>query len=254
MPNLLRHLRLLIPLIAISCKSLPVGKPAMPDARPLGFLLEQIDKNTVETPWMSAKAVISVESPEATTSFTSQIRLVRDSAIWINFKKLSIEAARALITRDSFFIINYLGKDYYARDIRSLEDMLSLPGSFDLLQDILLGHPVLMDTGFLSVDTDTLSYVLSSNKEAVEKKYWFDSGTFGLKKMQYSDRRAGEYIGVLQGDFSISWKGAPFPSYRLIEFTDTERIRRTAEIRFSEVEFSDPKPLRFEIPSHYQPK
>lgn len=252
MPMHLRYAALLLPLLLlISCRTMRTASGSMPELKPLPFLLEKIAKNRIRTDWMSAKANVSVESPEMTISFTSNIRLIRDSVIWINFKKLSIEAARAMITKDSIFIINYLSKQYIARDLKFLEENFNLPGSFQMLQEIILGNPVLLDSVDLTADVDTFAYVLSGQSKNFKNEYWFDSATFGLKKMKWTERYSQNRVHVSQNDFSESCKGVPFSMHRFIEYFDTRNTTRSADIQFTEVEFTDPKPLRFEVPDQY---
>jgi hypothetical protein len=253
MPDKSRYLVFLLPLLLfISCRTARNASGSMPELKPLSFLLEKIAKSRITTDWLSAKAAIAIESPEMNISFSSNIRLIRDSVIWINFKKLSIEAARAMITKDSVFIINYLGKQYIARDLKFLEDNFNLPGSFDMLQDIILGNPVLLDSVDITAEVDTFAYVLAGQSEKYKNEYWFDSATFGLKKMHWEERFSRNKISLLQTDFSESYKGAPFSMHRYLEYFDDRDTRRSADIQFSEVEFTDPKPLRFEVPEHYE--
>lgn len=248
----IRYAVLLIVCTAVACKSFRPAAGTVPEVRALAYLLDKIAANRVETDWLSARASISLESPEMNISFTSNIRLMKDSIIWINFKKLSIEAARACITKDSVFVINYLSKQYIARDLNFIEENFNLPASFDMLQDVLLGNPVQLDSGVLSVDVDTFSYILSGSSGGYNREYWFDAATYGMKKMNWTERRSQEKVAVSQNDFSISWKGAPFPLHRHIEYLDAQRTLRALDIQFSEVAFRDPKPLRFEVPEHYE--
>lgn len=73
-------------------------------------------------------------------SFSGNLRVYRDSLIWISLRSFNIEGFRILISQDSLKAINRLKNEYYAEDISMLEEIAKIDLSFNDLQSILLNE------------------------------------------------------------------------------------------------------------------
>src|SRR5690606_1391550 len=115
--------------------------PALPatEVRSAGFLVEKLknrDVSGIKT--LTARAEIFAEGEGRSVAANANIIWIRDSVLWVNVKKLGVEAARALVTKDSIYLINRLDKTYSIKGLESLQKQYSLPAGFALLQDAVL--------------------------------------------------------------------------------------------------------------------
>ena len=76
--------------------------------------------------------------------FTANIRIRKDSAIWINISAFGISAARIFITPDSFFLIMQLKKEYKRLPMKDAAKVLPVLLDFAALQHLILGEPLNM--------------------------------------------------------------------------------------------------------------
>jgi len=76
-------------------------------------------------------------SIDQTANFNLRVR--RDSAIWLSGSLIGIEGVRALLTPDSVRVVNRLQKSYFAGDYAYLSQLLGVPVSYEQMQAILLG-------------------------------------------------------------------------------------------------------------------
>ena len=70
------------------------------------YLQKQLKAKELDVEWLSAKARITYKDVEQTRKFTANIRMRKDSIIWMNVKKINVEAYRILITTDSIYVID----------------------------------------------------------------------------------------------------------------------------------------------------
>jgi hypothetical protein len=93
-------------------------------------------------------------------SFSGNIRIIKDSVIWLSIGKFGFEGVRALLTKDSIKVINKLEREYFSGDYVFLRDILGFSLSYDILQSMLLGEDFqsYADTG----------YVLKNNENRAE--------------------------------------------------------------------------------------
>ncbi|MBT9393301.1 DUF4292 domain-containing protein [Hymenobacter sp. NST-14] len=68
------------------------------------------------------------------------LRIRKDSVIWISASLIGIEGGRIYITRDSVQVLDKLHREYYAGDFEYLSQRLNVPVNFEMLQALLLGN------------------------------------------------------------------------------------------------------------------
>lgn len=90
---------------------------------------------------LSFRTKLKYEDKYNKNSAKMYVRMQKDSLIWIQISaNIGIRGLRALVRRDSAFVIDYVNKEYAKYDFESLSKELNFPVNFDLLQAILLGN------------------------------------------------------------------------------------------------------------------
>ncbi|OGX91425.1 DUF4292 domain-containing protein [Hymenobacter coccineus] len=92
------------------------------------------------SPYLTAKGKVQATIKGDEKSATINIRMRRDSAIWVSAGLLGFEGVRALLTPDSVRVINRLDKTYFAGGYDYLTKLLNVPVSFAQAQALLLGN------------------------------------------------------------------------------------------------------------------
>ncbi len=93
-----------------------------------------------DSPFLTAKGKVQATLKGNQQSATINVRMRRDSAIWLSAGLLGIEGVRALLTPDSVRVINRLEKTYFAGGYDYLTKLLNVPVSFAQAQALLLGN------------------------------------------------------------------------------------------------------------------
>jgi hypothetical protein len=251
-PILLFSLSILLSLGFGACKTpKPVvgGGPAK--ERSADFVIKKMAATRMDADWLSAKLKVNHESPDMSISFTGNIRLRRDSAIWLNVKKLGFEIARVRITPDSIWIVNRLMSEYYVEDFGYIRQMLNFPASYSTLQDLLLGNPVFFTEAF-SVAMGTGHYRLWSDESKPVCNYQIDASDFTLSEMSFRESSPERSLSVEQSKYAQASKGKKFSYFRKLKANSAETGNMQVEIEFSDVEINVPKTMPFEIPSGYE--
>lgn len=93
-----------------------------------------------DSPYLTAKGKVQATIKGDEKSATINVRVRRDSAIWLSAGLLGFEGVRALLTPDSVRVINRLDKTYFAGGYDYLTKLLNVPVSFAQAQALLLGN------------------------------------------------------------------------------------------------------------------
>lgn len=110
---------LLSSLFFMACRSKrhsasPIAKNKIDSSK---YILPEIKKvilNSFDYDYLSFKAKCDYKDLKNDQSFTMNIRMKRDSVIWLSISSVGFEFARALLNKDSVYIISRLEKRYYS--------------------------------------------------------------------------------------------------------------------------------------------
>ncbi len=73
-------------------------------------------------------------------SFSGNLRVSRDSLLWVSLRSFNIEGFRLLVSNDSVKVLNRLKNEYYLEDISALVNFANVDLSYNDLQSILLNE------------------------------------------------------------------------------------------------------------------
>ncbi len=227
------------------------SEEGLPRKRSAFYLLRKMNRKRPEALWLNAKIRLSVETSQQRLKLTSYLRMKRDSAIWMNFKKFGIEAGRLLIRPDSAFFINRLDRTYFAERLSDLAKAYQLPADFGKLQELLLGYPV-FSSGETKVQLVPGAYVLLEEREHFSDTLYLDAVAF-LPQRWMVDHPASGLKASMSFENYRKLDGNVFFSYfRRLETFDKPEEGVKLEMQFEKVELNEPVGLPFEIPKRYE--
>jgi len=201
---------------------------------------------------ITAHARIYAEGEGTAVEAGANLIWIRDSVLWLNIKKLGIEAVRALITRDSVIILNRLEKTVQARGMEALQREYNLPEGFPLLQHLLLASAWFGPDMHLQADIKDSLHRLAGSNGQYSTDYRIEEGAFVLRNATFLQQQDASLLALQYGDFKKLSGAGIFPYFRRIEVFSPESGTVRLEIEFTDIEINVPKPYRFEIPDHYQ--
>ena len=103
--------------------------------------------------WLTAK--LDIQAGGNGLSFddlSGQLRMRKDSLVWVSVTAMGIELARMKVSTDSVWVINRMDKTYLAEPLDAISDQLGMPWSLPLVQAQLLGN----NEGLAPVENQTV--------------------------------------------------------------------------------------------------
>lgn len=201
---------------------------------------------------LSARASIFAESNGQSVSANANLIWIRDSVLWVNVKKLGVEAARALVTKDSVYLVNRLDKTYAVRGLESLQRQYSLPAGFPLLQDAVLASAWFFPDISLQSDIKDDLHRLSGSNGLSAAEYRLEEGSFSLRSQLFLQQRDERSVRLDFDDYKKLPGMGAFPHLRRIEAYSPETGAVSLQLELFDVEINAPKNYKFEIPKHYE--
>ncbi len=202
-------------------------------------------------------------------SFNVSVRCRKDSVIWMSISKLGIDAARALITKDSVKItLGLTEKKYFVGDFSYINELLQADLDYDMIQALLFGNSAAFydDDEKLKPGKDKVNcnYFLSTVKKKTARKIndgaiqpdenyqtmWLNPDSYKIVMLEFEDVKTKRKFNACYDEFKpVDNFLAPF---HLIYSITAEKIIK-AEIRYSKITLNEVQTFPFKIPASYEP-
>jgi len=150
---------------------------------------------------LSMKMHAEIYQNDQKNSFTANLRIKKDSIIWINLQQYSIEGARIVITEDSLKYINRIDDTYFFCDFKTFVQHYGLDIDFNAIQSILTNafffYPCNnnknMIDNFKNCTDPTLYCISSLSKRKISKYYSESQSDTWEKKLEKEFKDSLEY-------------------------------------------------------------
>lgn len=211
-------------------------------------------KNRLVYKTFSGKAKMHFDGPDQKQEFTAHIRMRKDSVIWINITALSgmVQAARILITPDSFFMINYQDQEVTKVALKDAGKILPTKVDFSSLQNFIAGDP-LRDGTITNASAEPGKWSVEVNDTDYIQQYTYSKKDSTLLTAQLSTHNsAGPKAFTLYSNYAVIDK-------RRISTLRTLNIQKGADnysldMNFGKIDFDLQWDYPFSIPANYTVK
>jgi hypothetical protein len=232
-----------------SVKTLPATRALQADK------LAERSSNAFKNPYQEIYAHLSGSSQSEQMGgldFSGNMYWVRDSMIWVSLKKFGFEGMRVLITPNSVVVLNRLDKTAMVKDAAWLESRYGIADGFTMLQAMLLNQPRYLPKAEKTSTIKDSMHLLTQREGYRALDYLFTEGDFRLQKVELKELR--QQINVSCAFKGWAEPGAKAFASRLREwdFYSPTDGAASLSLRFEDVEFNQPREVKFEIPAHYQ--
>ncbi|MBL7872254.1 MAG: DUF4292 domain-containing protein [Cyclobacteriaceae bacterium] len=108
--------------------------PALPNT-PTTLDIEEIDFG-----YLHGKARMVFKDEKKERDVKANIRIRKDSVIWMNFSVIGVQGGKALINKDSITIVSTVDKEYYVFDYVELSKRFNFKIDYSVLEAAMLGN------------------------------------------------------------------------------------------------------------------
>jgi hypothetical protein len=250
-------LPLILLLVSVSCKnrkkySAPLEVVTRVDTtkevRPTAEnLLGATQKNWT---YFSSKANIEYISGENNQNVGSNIRMLKDSLIWISINMFGIEGARILINHDSMVVYDKMNKNYRVYKKELIENILGAPLSVSEIQNLIIAQPIYaLKLYEITGNTDACLKIRNSQPN-VFVRHSYQKQFYTIDTTMIEDRTAPHYARINYSDF-INVSTHNFPrNNRIYAYNGNTVVQINLE--FENPDFESPLTFPFTIPSAYE--
>ena len=232
--------------------SVVAPKPSRPGIEEARTNVAEIDFR-----FLTAKAKVSFKSKDQDIdNATVNIRVKKDSLIWIAVSKIGIEAARVLVTRDSVTILDKVHSEYSQYDFPSLSRRFNFDLNFELLQALIVGNLPLPKQPAQKIKNERDYLLLRQNEGKVLVENYIGEDDRKLKKLMVVEQPTKNTLRLDYADFTaLNNFLFPYTSLLTLDYqsrSDGQFYQTLLQVRHNKVELVEKNPgFPFSIPTKY---
>ncbi|GAB4021019.1 hypothetical protein GCM10028773_28230 [Spirosoma koreense] len=244
----------------VATRPTPVPSVDSTASRPARPGIEEARTNVAEIDfrYLTAKSKISFKNNQQDIDNANvNIRVRKDSLIWLSISKLGIEAVRGLITRDSIIIVDKIHKEYSVYDFPTLSKQFNFQMNFDLLQALIVGNLPLPKRPAQKIKNERDYLLLRQSEGKVMVENYIGEQDRKLKKLMVTEQPTKNTLRLDYEDFtSLNNFLFPYTSLVTLDYksqSDGRFYQTLLRIKHNKVELVDKNPgFPFTIPANYQ--
>jgi hypothetical protein len=153
---------IIVSLFAVSC-SKKVVTPVDIKAPATALSVEEIDFE-----YLQGKARMILRDSKKERDVKANIRVRKDSVIWMTFSVIGVQGGKALINKDSITIVSNVDKEYYVFEYDELSKRYNFDINFNVIQSAMLGNLITPRKGDEEVVQETSYFLLKQNSGTVD--------------------------------------------------------------------------------------
>jgi outer membrane lipoprotein-sorting protein len=229
------------------------------------FLFNNLKANELNYQNFSARFSAKFIQNKNETQITGQIRIKRDSLIWISVSPLmGIEMARFLVSNDSIWYVNRMEKTYFSGSFDHINRLINSTLDYDMLQSFLTGNDFSRyeNTSFKG-DVDNMEYKLATTDRRKLKKFakdnseinipiqhiWLNPDNFKISRIMV--REVTPNGRKAEAKYSHENIDGQFVPVNIIFDVETIDKKTSIDINYSKITMSDSLNFPFKIPENY---
>jgi len=259
---------LLLLIIIVSCSTqrkiikAPIKEEGADD------LFKKLKEHELQYHWFTAKFSAEYSNKGQTNSFNGQIRIRKDSVIWLSFSPaLGIEVFRMMLTQDSVKFINRMNNTFFTGDYNYVNHYLNANIDFDILQSFLTGNDLsFYENGKFRAGIDNGMYKLMTAERMKLRKFvrnsqenlrvliqtiWIDPDSFKITRADVKEIRKPNI--QLEARYSSFEKigNQLFPKDMSFDISADNNL--SVAVTFNRITINTAQAFPFKIPQSYHP-
>jgi len=213
-----------------------------------------VDIEQIDFGYLHGRARLVFKDEKKEREVKANIRIRKDSVIWMNFTVVGVQGGKALINKDSITIVSNVDKEYYVFDFGELSKRFNFHIDYSVIESAMLGNPIKSGNTENEIGKEGERDLLIQKEGSVVIKNLINPI---LKKIEYVELVEATTNNILKveysnfqplGDKYFAYNGIVNVFYK----TAAGLINNTITIEYNKAEVGD-KELKFpfNIPKRY---
>ncbi len=215
---------------------------------------KSIDIQEIDFEYFHGKARLNFKDNTREREVKANIRIRKDSVIWMSFSVIGVQGGKALINKDSITIVSTVNKEYYVYSYEELSKRFNFKIDFYVIQAAMLGNLIIPKHSIDDIQEEEKFNRLLQSQGTVGIKNFINKDTKKLEMVELSESGTGNQLKLDYSDFQpVGDKLFPYKGIIDVLYKSPKGlVNNTIVFEYSKAEVGD-RELRFpfNIPKRY---
>jgi hypothetical protein len=234
-------------LLATACSKKVITPVASSPKKVLN--IEEIDFD-----YFQGKARMILRDANKEREVRANIRIRKDSVIWMTFSVIGVQGGKALINKDSITIVSTVDKEYFVFPYSELSSRFQFDINYEVVQAAMLGNPIIPRSEADDVLQESSMYLLKQRESDVNVVNYVNAASMKIEKVEMKQAESMNSLVINYSNFQpVGDKVFPYNgTINLFYKTLSGLLNTTIIFEYNKAEVGD-KELRFpfNIPKRY---
>jgi len=181
MNNRIGLVLLILAFAGVSC-SKKIISPSVTVPSAVTLSVEEID-----FAYLQGKARMILRDSKKEREVKANIRVRKDSVIWMTFSVIGVQGGKALINEDSITIVSNVDKEYYVFDYKELSSRYNFEINFNVIQSAMLGNLITPRSLQDEVVQETSFFMLKQQLGTINVDNYINSASQKIEKVEMKE-------------------------------------------------------------------
>ena len=209
----------------------------------------------IEFEYFHGKARMVLRDANKEREVKANIRVRKDSVIWMTFSVIGVQGGKALINKDSITIVSNVDKEYYVFEYAELSKRYNFPVNYEVIQSAMLGNLLMPRSENDQVQQEASMFILRQQAGTVAVTNYISAASHKIEKIELKESRNSNSLVVNYSNFQpVGNKLFPYNgTINLFYKTLAGVLNTTVIFEYNKAEVGD-KELNFpfNIPKRYE--
>lgn len=236
----------------------PLKKDTLAATSPAISVDPKLNVDQIDFDYLVAKSKVSFKSKDQDINNANvNLRIDKDSLIWLSVSGVGIEVARAIIARDSIVVLDKIHREYSVYSYPELSQRFNFALNYDLIQSLVIGNMPLPQNPAQKIKNERDYLLLRQREGKVLVENYIGEENRKLKKLLVVEQPTKNTLKLDYEDFN-TLNNFLFPYTSLITLdyqsgSDGHFYQTLLQIRHNKVELTEKNPgFPFSIPAKYR--
>ena len=162
---------------------------------------KELKIESIDFEYFHGKARMVLRDANKEREVKANIRVRKDSVIWMTFSVIGVQGGKALINKDSITIVSNVDKEYYVFDYKELSKRFNFPINYDVIQASLLGNPIIRRSEEDVVDELSSMYLLRQKTGTVDVVNFVNAASLKVEKIELKESDSNNTLNINYSNF-----------------------------------------------------
>lgn len=208
----------------------------------------------IDFEYLHGKARMILRDAKKEREVKANIRVRKDSVIWMTFSVIGVQGGKALINKDSITIVSNVDKEYFVFDYAELSKRYNFDINFNVIQSAMLGNLIQPRSDSNEIIQETSFFQLKQTAATINVVNYINAASMKIEKVEMKEGNTNNSLILNYSNFQpLSNKLFPYNgTINLFYKTLSGVLNTTIIFEYNKAEVGD-KELKFpfNIPKRY---